>query len=200
MATSPTSCRTACTRTACNAPFLPAIALLKEHTEIVNVDSAAVDYRLRALEKGRAVPWPLSEQVEEGDGGSFQGPDPGLRLRLQRDEAMIENREIRARLTCDDVAWFEFRELCDGPAQPEHYIELAKIFHAVLISNVEQMGVTRDDMARRFINLVDEFYDRSVRLIISAEVELKDLYSGGRLEFEFQRTSVVCWKCSPTNT
>ncbi|MBD4392993.1 cell division protein ZapE, partial [Xanthomonas citri pv. citri] len=78
--------------------------------------------------------------------------------KAQRDEAlMIENREIRARLTCDDVAWFEFRELCDGPRSQNDYIELAKIFHAVLISNVEQMGVTKDDMARRFINLVDEF-------------------------------------------
>ena len=101
---------------------------------------------------------------------------------------MIETRAIQARKVGDDVAWFEFRELCDGPRSQNDYIELGKIFHAVLISNVEQMGVSKDDMARRFINLVDEFYDRNVKLIISAEVELKDLYTGGRLEFEFQRT------------
>ena len=65
---------------------------------------------------------------------------------------------------------------------------MAKIFHAVLIANVEQMDTSKDDMARRFINLVDEFYDRNVKLILSAEVELKDLYTGGRLSFEFQRT------------
>ena len=58
----------------------------------------------------------------------------------------------------------------------------------MLVSNVERMDALKDDMARRFINLVDEFYDRQVKLILSAEVELKDLYSGGRLEFEFQRT------------
>jgi cell division protein ZapE len=58
----------------------------------------------------------------------------------------------------------------------------------VLLSGVEQMSVTTDDIARRFINMVDEFYDRNVKLIISAEVELKDLYTGGRLNFEFQRT------------
>lgn len=169
------------------ARFLPAIALLKEHTEIVNVDSG-VDYRLRALEQAELFHWPLSEQVEEEMARSFKALTPDC-AKAQRDEAlMIENREIRARLTCDDVAWFEFRELCDGPRSQNDYIELAKIFHAVLISNVEQMGVAKDDMARRFINLVDEFYDRSVKLIISAEVELKDLYSGGRLEFEFQRT------------
>ncbi len=154
------------------ARFLPAIALLKEHTEIVNVDSG-VDYRLRALEQAELFHWPLSEQVEEEMARSFKALTPDC-AKAQRDEAlMIENREIRARLTCDDVAWFEFRELCDGPRSQNDYIELAKIFHAVLISNVEQMGVTKDDMARRFINLVDEFYDRSVKLIISAEVELK---------------------------
>jgi cell division protein ZapE len=101
---------------------------------------------------------------------------------------MIENREIRALRTCDDVAWFNFRELCDGPRSQNDYIELGKIFHAVLLSDVEQMSVTTDDIARRFINMVDEFYDRNVKLIISAEVELKDLYTGGRLNFEFQRT------------
>lgn len=101
---------------------------------------------------------------------------------------MIENREIRARKVANDVAWFEFRELCDGPRSQNDYIDLAKIFDAVLISGVEQMNVSTDDIARRFINLVDEFYDRNVKLILSAEVELKDLYAGGRLEFEFQRT------------
>lgn len=180
------------------ARFLPAIALLKEHTEIVNVDSG-VDYRLRALEQAELFHWPLSEQVEEEMARSFKALTPDC-AKAQRDEAlMIENREIRARLTCDDVAWFEFRELCDGPRSQNDYIELAKIFHAVLISNVEQMGVTKDDMARRFINLVDEFYDRSVKLIISAEVELKDLYSGG-WSSNSSAPSVVCWKCSPTNT
>ena len=94
----------------------------------------------------------------------------------------------QAVLARDDVAWFEFRELCDGPRSQNDYIELGKIYHAVILSNVEQMSVAKDDMARRFINLVDEFYDRNVKLIISAEVELKDLYTGGRLTFEFQRT------------
>ncbi len=101
---------------------------------------------------------------------------------------MIENRIIRARKVANDIAWFEFRELCDGPRSQNDYIELGKIFEAVLVANVERMDAMKDDMARRFINLVDEFYDRNVKLILSAEVELKDLYAGGRLEFEFQRT------------
>lgn len=169
------------------ARFLPAIALLKEHTEIVNVDSG-VDYRLRALEQAELFHWPLGPEAEASLEKSFKSLLPEHCGIEENETLMIENRPIVARRVGDDVAWFDFRELCDGPRSQNDYIELGKIFHAVLLSNVEQMNATKDDMARRFINLVDEFYDRNVKLIISAEVELKDLYAGGRLEFEFQRT------------
>lgn len=169
------------------ARFLPAIALLKEHTEIVNVDSG-VDYRLRALEQAELYHWPLSEAAEQAMTRDFKNLTPECAKSTPNDVLIIENREIRARLTCDDVAWFDFRDICDGPRSQNDYIELGKLFHAVLISNVEQMSTPKDDIARRFINLVDEFYDRNVKLILSAEVELKDLYTGGRLTFEFQRT------------
>jgi len=169
------------------ARFLPAIALLKEHTEIVNVDSG-IDYRLRALEQAELYHWPLDAEAEGSLERSFRSLLTEHCAVKDNDVLLIESREIRARKTANDVAWFEFRELCDGPRSQNDYIELGKIFEAVLLSNVEQMNVSKDDMARRFINLVDEFYDRNVKLIISAEVELKDLYTGGRLEFEFQRT------------
>ncbi|SFT66137.1 cell division protein ZapE [Pseudomonas marincola] len=169
------------------ARFLPAIALLKQHTDIVNVDSG-VDYRLRALEQAELFHWPLDAEAEASLHRSFSSLLPDCTHAVEGEAIMIENREIKAVRVCEDVAWFEFRELCDGPRSQNDYIELGKIFHAVLLANVEQMGVAKDDMARRFINLVDEFYDRNVKLIISAEVELKDLYTGGRLTFEFQRT------------
>ncbi|MFI8480084.1 cell division protein ZapE [Pseudomonas sp. NPDC078700] len=169
------------------ARFLPAIALLKVHTDIVNVDSG-VDYRLRALEQAELFHWPLGAEAEASLHKSFKSLLPDCTHAVENEAINIENREITAVRVCEDVAWFEFRELCDGPRSQNDYIELGKVFHAVLLANVEQMGVATDDMARRFINLVDEFYDRNVKLIISAEVELKDLYTGGRLTFEFQRT------------
>lgn len=169
------------------ARFLPAIALLKEHTEVVNVDSG-IDYRLRALEQAELYHWPLDAEAETSLEKSFRSLLTENCTVRENEVLIIENREIRARKVANDVAWFEFRDLCDGPRSQNDYIELGKIFEAVLLSNVEQMNVQKDDMARRFINLVDEFYDRNVKLIISAEVELKDLYAGGRLEFEFQRT------------
>ncbi len=169
------------------ARFLPAIALLKEHTEVVNVDSG-VDYRLRALEQAELYHWPLDEAAELSLEKSFRSLLPEHCEVLENEALMIENREIRARKVGDDVVWFEFRELCDGPRSQNDYIELGKLFHAVLLANVERMDASKDDMARRFINLVDEFYDRNVKLIISAEVALPSLYTGGRLGFEFQRT------------
>ncbi|AAO57877.1 MULTISPECIES: cell division protein ZapE [Pseudomonas syringae group] len=169
------------------ARFLPAIALIKQNTDIVNVDSG-VDYRLRHLEQAELFHFPLNDAAQESMRKSFKALTPDCAETVENDVLMIENREIRALRTCDDVAWFDFRELCDGPRSQNDYIELGKIFHAVLLSGVEQMDVSTDDIARRFINMVDEFYDRNVKLIISAEVELKDLYTGGRLMFEFQRT------------
>ena len=100
----------------------------------------------------------------------------------------IENRPINARFIAEDVAWFEFSELCEGPRSQNDYIELSRIFHAVLISNVRCFTGHDEDAARRFISLVDEFYDRNVKLIISAEAEIVDLYAGERLRFEFART------------
>lgn len=152
------------------ARFLPAIALIKQNTDIVNVDSG-VDYRLRHLEQAELFHYPLNEVAQESLRKSFRALTPECTQAIENDKLIIENREIIALRTCDDVAWFEFRELCDGPRSQNDYIELGKIFHAVILSGVEQMSVTTDDIARRFINMVDEFYDRNVKLIISAEVE-----------------------------
>ena len=169
------------------ARFLPAIALLKKYTEVVNVDSG-IDYRLRALEQADLYYSPLGADADASLEKSFRSLLTENCQVRENEELVIENRVIRARKVASDVVWFEFRELCDGPRSQNDYIDLGKIFDAVLLSNVEQMGMAKDDIARRFINLVDEFYDRNVKLIISAEVELKDLYTRGKLEFEFQRT------------
>ena len=86
------------------------------------------------------------------------------------------------------MVWFDFAELCDGPRSQNDYIELAREFHAVLVGGVPVFTADKDDQARRFINLVDEFYDRNVKLVLSAAAPLGELYAGGRLGFEFQRT------------
>lgn len=167
------------------ARFLPAIALVKEHTEVVNVDGGN-DYRLRTLEQAELYHHPLDEQATINLEKYFsqlavEGASHDLELE-------VNGRILNAKRHADDVVWFEFLELCDGPRSQNDYIELAREFHAVILSNVPQMSVETDDQARRFINLVDEFYDRSVKVIISAEAPIHELYQGGKLSFEFERT------------
>ncbi len=167
------------------ARFLPAIALLKQHTLVLNVDGGT-DYRLRTLEKAELYHYPLDAEADISLRRSFEAlaPEPGCADQVLE----IEGREIHARCIADDVAWFDFKALCDGPRSQNDYIELAREYHAVLISNVPQFDANRDDQARRFINLVDEFYDRNVKLVLAAAVSLDRLYEGPRLKFEFERT------------
>lgn len=167
--------------------FLPAIALVNEHTVVVNVDGG-VDYRLRTLEQAELYHYPLDEGADASLEKSFTRLNPDVQ-HIERNIGLdVEGRQIVARCVSDDVAWFDFTALCDGPRSQNDYIELARIFHAVLISDIPCMSANNDDQARRFISLVDEFYDRNVKLVLSAEVQLEGLYKGVRLAFEFQRT------------
>ncbi len=165
--------------------FLPAIDLLQTNTEVHWLDGP-VDYRLRVLEKAELYHSPLDAAADE----SLQRSFLALATGAPRDdvELMVESRLIVARKIADDVAWFSFSALCEGPRSQNDYIELAREFHTVLLSDVPVFTTRKEDAARRFISLVDEFYDRSVKLIISAAAPIADLYQGSRLRFEFDRT------------
>lgn len=165
--------------------FLPAIALVEKHTQVVNLDTD-VDYRLRTLQQAELYHFPLDAEADISLRACFDqlAPEPGKNW----ERIQINDRYLSSRCVAEDVIWFDFAELCDGPRSQNDYIEIARIYHAVLISGVPTLDVNTDDQARRFINLVDEFYDRSVKLVLAAESPLLELYSGGRLEFEFQRT------------
>jgi cell division protein ZapE len=169
------------------ARFLPAIALLKEHTRVVNVDGG-VDYRLRALEQAELYHFPLDAQADASLHKSFCSLLASPGEMKQGEVLIVEGREIRSRYSADGVVWFDFVDICDGPRSQNDYIELSKEYHSVFVSNVPGLGRANDDRARRFINLVDEFYDRHVKLVISAERPLAEIYSEGKLNFEFQRT------------
>lgn len=169
------------------ARFLPAIDMLNKYTEVVNVDSG-VDYRLRTLEQAELYHFPLDAAADASLSKSFGRLVPDLDEVVENCTLDINGRNIQARRCCEDVVWFEFSELCEGPRSQNDYIELSKVFHAVLISNVPQLGRSNDDAARRFVNLVDEFYDCGVKLILTAEKSIHEIYSEGRLEFEIQRT------------
>lgn len=164
--------------------FLPAIKLINEHTEIVNVDSG-IDYRLRTLEQAEIYHYPLDKQANENLRHYFKqlSGDTGK----EGQSIVINNRELETVLVSDGVVYFDFSILCESARSQGDYMEISQLYNTVLMANVKQMGTDSDDSTRRFIALVDEFYERNVKLIMSAEKPLEELYSGGRLAFEFKR-------------
>lgn len=165
--------------------FVPAIRLIEKHTRIMNVDGG-VDYRLRMLERAEIYHVGVDAEADVLMAREFSdlSPEPG---RVDT-PIEVEGRRIATRRVGDGVVWFDFEAVCDGPRSQNDYIELACEFQAVLVSGVPCFGGDNDDQARRFISMVDEFYDRQVKLILTAEAPLEALYRGKRLAFEFERT------------
>ncbi|BCV29870.1 cell division protein ZapE [Shewanella algae] len=168
------------------ARFLPAIAEIKANCQVLNVDSG-IDYRLRTLEQAEIYHHPLDETAECNLQRYFTQLTP--ESEVSETPLEIDGRSIVIRKQAQGVLLADFRALCDGPRSQRDYMELAQLFHTVLLSGLEQMGAqqTGDDIARRFLALVDEFYERHVKLIISAEVPLEQIYTDGQLSFEFRR-------------
>ncbi len=165
--------------------FLPVIELIETHTQVFEV-CGDTDHRLRVLERAEIYHAPLDGDAENSLARSFAALAPE---KAEYDVTLeIEGRPIVARCVSDDVVWFDFSAICEGPRSQNDYIELSRIYHAVLLSNVPRFTPRNEDGARRFISLVDEFYDHNVKLIISAETTPTELYSGGHLRFEFHRT------------
>jgi cell division protein ZapE len=165
--------------------FLPAIAAIERHCEVINVEGGE-DYRLRLLEKAPLyldARLPDTRRQLETCFADLCGGDtcaPG--------QLLIEGRDIPFVARADEVVWFDFDAICDGPRSQADFVEIARDFHTVLVSQVPQMDQTLDNQARRFIALVDEFYDRGVKLVLAAHAPIDELYVGDRLRFEFDRT------------
>ena len=166
------------------ARFLPAIKLINEHCDIVNVDSG-IDYRLRTLEQAEIYHSPLDQKANDNLALYFKqlSAEPGEALK----NVIINNRELTTIEESEGVIHFDFAQLCETARSQSDYMEISRLYHTVLLANVKQMSRDSDDSARRFIAMVDEFYERKVKLIISAQVEMENLYSHGGLEFEFKR-------------
>ena len=169
------------------ASFLPAIILLQAHCRVFEVKSER-DYRLRALTHASVWQTPADEAAEAELAQCF--------ARLTRDAATdaddtrldINARPIAVRDLADGVVWFDFSALCDGPRSVADYIEIARRFHSVIVSGVPRFDRMNEDAAYRFVLLVDELYDRRVKLIASAAAAPIDLYHGRRVAHEFERT------------
>jgi cell division protein ZapE len=190
--------------------FLPTIDLINKYCQVLSVDGD-VDHRLEHYQKNQTYrdyyfPLKSNKNVLAGLFSQLSG--------VSGEEGFIQinHRDIPYRAISNKSIFFDFNALCSGPRSQRDYMSLADHFQIVFLDNVPQFsgekihsiasgvedGYQRsgkmlselrhlDDEARRFIALVDEFYDKNIRLIISAEVDIIQLYQGEQLSFEFAR-------------
>ncbi|WP_449554064.1 cell division protein ZapE [Lelliottia amnigena] len=166
------------------ARFMPAIDAIKEHCDIMNVD-AGVDYRLRTLTQAHLWLSPLNEQTQSqmdklwlALAGAKRDKSPELEINHRPLQTLgVENQTLAV----------SFATLCVDARSQHDYIALSRLFHTVMLLDVPVMTPLMESEARRFIALVDEFYERHVKLVVSAEMPLYEIYQGERLKFEFQR-------------
>ena len=164
--------------------ILPAIALIKERMDVLNVDSG-VDYRRRSLEQVRTYLTPLGEQTQAELRAYFDRLADTAEL---EPVVEVENRQLRAVALAGGIVWFDFATLCGGPRSQNDYLELASRFHTVILSDVPRMDARMASEARRFTWLIDVFYDHKVKLIMSAACPPEELYTDGPMANEFHRT------------
>jgi cell division protein ZapE len=168
------------------ARFLPAIALLEQHCEVHELVSPH-DWRLRALTRAPVYLTPADADAEARLAELFRRLARGAAR--DRAEIVLNGRAFRVRRLCPEVAWFDFPALCEVPSGSADYIEIAHTWPTLLLSGVPQFTPAREDAAQRFVHLIDELYDRRVKLALSAQAPVVDLYDGNRLRTAFARTA-----------
>ena len=162
--------------------FLPAIALLKDRLDVLEVDNGT-DYRRLKMEKLKVY-------------HTGADADPALErifadlkdVEEEKHPLDIEGRRIPYRKRAGGLVWFDFAVLCGGPRSYADYVDLARRFHTVLLSGVPRLSAKQADAARRFTWLVDVFYDDRVNLVVGAEAPPEALFTEGEHSAEFQRT------------
>ena len=167
--------------------FLPAIELINQHTQVVEM-APGVDFRLRSLQQAELYHHPVTSETGELLRQSCRDLATDTLNWQEGGSVEILGREIPVRIDAGDVAWFEFSALCEGPRSANDFVEIARCYHAVLISSVPALNDKMRDAVRRFINLIDALYDCQVKLILAADRPLERLYEGAGFSFEFERT------------
>lgn len=165
--------------------FLPVVNIINQHMDVIEL-TGDTDYRQTRIIHQQRYYYPADDHAEVALRKLFQqlvGPvfHQGKRL-------VVNRRQIDALHWRNNVAWFDFMQLCHGPRSASDYLELSQRFRTVFVSKVPVFYADNEDQACRFIQLIDEFYDQKIQVFISAQCEVERLYQGRRFEFEFRRT------------
>ncbi len=166
--------------------FLPAIELIKTHTEVFELDSG-IDHRAALLEQSDVYYHPIDDNTHQRI--KQRTLELSISPLIDNKRLTVQKREIETVCCSDEIVWFDFDVICTSPRAAQDYIELAQRFNTIILTNIPLLDEYTDDKTRRFIYLIDELYDRNVKLIASAASQPNELYSGTMLEFAFHRTS-----------
>lgn len=164
--------------------FMQAIELLQDHTVEIDLQSGQ-DYRLLHLKRGETY-LRADAQSQQLLAAKFNELAPGNVA--HNTSLLIYDRRINTIALSDDVVWFDFHELCDTPRAAKDYLEIARMFHTVFVSDIPMLADAQDSAAKRFMHLVDALYDHRVKLIASAKLQPAELYQGRLLKGAFDRT------------
>ena len=164
--------------------FLPAIDLIERHAEVVHV-GGETDHRLRVLQRGG-----IYRSLGDGEGLAASFRELCHAEVVENADLEVNDRNIRARYWAEDAVWFDFDAVCKGPRSQNDYIELARGFSTVVVHGIPVFDGEgeSENWARRFISLIDEFYDRGVKVLFSAAAPVDALYRGSLLAQDFERT------------
>ncbi len=165
--------------------FMPAVTELEKHTTVMNIDSG-IDYRLRLLQQAELYKSPLTKENSHWLANRFVSL--ANNQKISKEPITINGREIKINARTKTVLYCDFRQLCMEPRSANDFIEISNNFSTVLVDNVPELTDVLRDPTRRFICVVDEFYDRRVKLLVRAEQSILDLYQGEKLAFEIERT------------
>ena len=167
--------------------FLPFIAMIEQRFEVIELASRT-DYRLEKLAGAAVYLTPADATASAALERTFERLTGGMPAHPTH--LVVKGRDVVLKRTAQGVAFCSFEDLCDRPLGASDYLAIAGLFHTVLIADVPAMGQDQRNAAKRFITLIDVFYDHGVKTVISAEVEPQSLYRGtsGPEVFEFDRT------------
>ncbi|MCH7881405.1 MAG: AFG1 family ATPase [Proteobacteria bacterium] len=168
------------------ARFLPAIESIGQHCKVVKLDGGQ-DYRLMGLEQTHLYTAPHSPAVLDQIQHYLSEHVSPYQIQVQ--QLNINGRELDFQFCAEDTVWFGFDQLCKTTRSQDDYLELARLFNTLILTDIHAMSSLNDDVARRFVLLIDILYDHHVILICSASVRPELLYQGRRLVFEFERTA-----------
>jgi cell division protein ZapE len=165
--------------------FLEAIVGIKNNMHVVHAVSQT-DHRLQHLHQAGVYYSPLGAHAEkEMEQAYIFFSKKAL---IEEKELIICDRKILTKACTHEVVWFEFANLCGAPRAKPDYLELAKYFKVVLVSNIKDLGGSRYDLTTNFIHLIDIFYDEKIKLVLSAELPIESLCQTGSLSSLFART------------